>query len=356
MIIRLLPLVLLVVGIIVAVGILFSSCSKRKDGSKVVFTKPLGRTDVFRIGDEICTTPEIMIFLTTTQLEYEKVYGEQIWGTSWEGVTLESHVKDKVLEKIAQIKSIYLLAKDKGIELDEQEQKFVAAAAKDYFGQLSADQKEDLAITEETVQKLYEEYALANKAYLEITKDVNPEISDDEARIITIQHILIRTSSKDAEGNRVEFSTAQKNDAYEEATKVWELATSGKKDFEELASRYSEDPVTTYSFGKGEMDPAIEAVAFQMETDQISTVVESESGYHVIKCINTFNSEETQENKKKILEKRRGEAFGREYDEFVNELTKKLNDDAWEDVKLTRGNHLPKVDFFEVYNKFFAQN
>jgi len=351
--IRLLPFVLGIVVIIVLFGILFSACGKKKDGSKVVFTKMLGKNEIFRVGDEICTTPEMMIFMTTTQKEYEQVYGDKIWNTSLDGVTLEEYVKEKVLEKAAQIKSMYLLAKSKGITLDDQEKNFAKAAAKDYFGRMSEDQKEDLGVTEEAVQNLFEQYAMANKVYLEITGDVNPEISDDEARIITIQHVLIRTGSKDADGNWVPFQTAQKNEAYEKAVKIREEAVEGKKSFEEIASRYSEDATVTYSFGKGEMDPALELVAFQMETGEISTVVESESGYHVLKCISTFDAEETQENKKKILAQRRNEVFGKEYDEFVEELARKLNESAWEEVGLVKGSSLPAADFFEIYEKFF---
>lgn len=355
MLIRWMPILLIGIVIIIIAGILFSGCGKNKDGVGRVFTKTLGKTDIFRVGDELCTMPEIMVFLTTTQSEYEKVYGEQIWNTSLDGVTLETYVKDKVLEKAAQIKSMYLLAKSKDIQLDEQEVSFAKAAAKDYCGQIGAAQKEEFGITEELVQKLFEEYAMANKVYLAITGDVNPEISDDEARIVTIQHVLIRTSSKDADGNRVEFMTAQKDAAYEKAQKVLEEAKAGKKSFEEIASRYSEDSNLTYSFGKGEMDPAIEAVAFQLETDEISNVVESESGYHVIKCISTFDSDETQANKKKILEERRNEAFGLEYDAFVEGLTKKLNESAWEEVGLLRNGSLPMADFFDVYDKFFQK-
>lgn len=346
------PVLLVAVVFLAVMG--FAGCGKDKNGSKVVFTKSLEKDEIFRIGNEICKTPEMMVFLTTTQSEYERVYGDAIWNTSLDGVTLEDNVKVKVLEKAAQIKSMYLLAKDRGLELNEDEKKFALAAAKDYVSQLNASQKESLGITEEMVRELYEEYALANKVYLDVTADVNPEISDDEARIITVQHVLIRTSSRDAEGNRVEFLTAQKNEAYEKANQVWQEATSGQKSFEDLAARYSEDSNLTYSFGKGEMDPAFEAAAFQLETDEISTIVESESGYHVIKCVSTFNSEETQEHKKKILEERRNEAFGQEYDAFVNTLARKLNDAAWSEVELIRDGSLPMVDFFDVYDKFFV--
>ena len=63
------------------------------DGTKVVFTTGFGKNEVFRIGDESCSKAEIMIYLTTTQNQYENVYGTEIWNISLNGVTLEDNVK-----------------------------------------------------------------------------------------------------------------------------------------------------------------------------------------------------------------------------------------------------------------------
>lgn len=325
-----------------------------KEDSKVVFTTGLGKDEVFRIGDEICKKPEMMVYLTTTQNQYESVYGPEIWKTSRNGVTLEDSVKDTVLEKLAQVKSMYLLAKSKGIKLEAAEEKLVESAAKSYFGSLSDTQKQYMGVTEDTLIKLYTEYTMANKVYREIIKDVTPEISDDEARIITVQHILIRTYTRDVDGNRVDFLTADKQSAYEEACEVREQAVAGGKSFEELAARYSQDTTLTYSFGKGEMSPAFEAAAFQLATNEISAVVESESGYHVIKCISTFDQEETKANKQRLLEERRNQAFGREYETFVDALARKLNQNAWDEIGLMLDETVPPVDFFEIYERIFG--
>lgn len=324
------------------------------DGSKLVITTGLGKDEIFRIGDEICTKPEMMVYLTTTQGQYESVYGEKIWNTSRDGVTLEESVKDTVLEKVAQIKTVYLLGKSRGLELEPEEKEKAQTAAKLYMSGLGDALAENLGITESGVAELYEEYALANKAYLDIIRHVNPEISDDEARIITVQHILIRTYGRDEEGNRVDYLTAQKQEAYETACDVRRDALAGEKSFEELAARYSQDSTLTYSFGIGEMDPAFENAAFQLETDEISGVVESESGYHIIKCISPYNAEQTEENKKKLLEERRNLAFGTEYDSFVKTLARSLNQSAWDQICLVHDSDALSADFFEIYESCFS--
>ena len=112
----------------------------------------------------------------------------------------------------------------------------------------------------------------------------------------------------------------------------------------------------TYSFAKGEMDPAFEEAAFRLETGEISEVVRSESGFHIIKCLNTFDREETDANKLKMVEKRRQEAFGEEYNAFVQTLARNLNRDLWEKTELIYDPEVKTDNFFEVYEKHFYKN
>ncbi len=85
-----------------------------------------------------------------------------------------------------------------------------------------------------------------------------------------------------------------------------------------------------------------------------SDVVETEYGYHIIKCINTFDREETDANKIKIVEQRREEAFGREYDAYVSTLTRNLNEDLWNTVGFIHDDSVTTQNFFEVYSQYFG--
>ena len=333
--------------------LMFAACGSR-DGTRVVFTTGFGKDEVFRIEDESCKKDEIMVYLTTIQNQYESVYGEEIWNTALDGVTLEENVKETVLARIAQVKTMYLLAVDKGVELDAGETALVKQAAEEYYASLNDTEKELMGVTRDTVEKLYTEYALAEKVYAVLIKDINPEISDDEARTITVQHILLRTYTMDGAGRRVSFSETAKQATYKKACEIREMAVSGDYEFTELVSHYSEDSNITYSFGKGEMDESFESAAFLLETGEVSPVVESESGYHIIKCMSTFNREETDANKIKIVESRRKEAFGQEYDAFVETLAKNLNQPLWDGIELIHDENVTTDNFFAVYENYFT--
>jgi len=231
----------------------------------------------------------------------------------------------------------------------------VKKAAKEYVESLNDTEIELMDVSKETIQKLYTEYALAEKVYEQLIANINPEVSDDEARIITVQHILLKTYTTDGAGKKVPFEATARKAVYNKAVALREQVVAEGVDFAEFAAQNSEDVNVTYSFGKGEMDAAFEEAAFLLETNEISAVVESESGYHIIKCINTFDREETDANKLVIVEKRRKEAFGQEYDTFVQTLAKNLNRDLWEDVELIYDENVTTDNFFAVYETYFSK-
>lgn len=324
------------------------------DGVKVVLTTGLGKDEIFRIETSSCTLPEIMVYLTNIQNQYESAYGNEIWSIDLGGgITLEQNVKDIALAQIAQIKTMNLMALKYQVELDEEEKTKALSAAKVYYASLNETEIEEMGVDEDTITRLYSEYALAEKVYQYIIKDINPEISDDEARTITVQHILLKTYAMDGTGKKIEYTQKAKEDACNTAYEVWEKAVEGE-DFDELIRHYSEDDKSTYSFGKGEMDPAFEKAAFNLGTGEISDVVETEFGYHIIKCISTFDKEETDTNKVKIVEQRKEEVFGVEYDDFVASLTRKLNEELWESVRFIHDDEVVTSDFFDVYKEFFG--
>ncbi len=328
-------------------------CSKEpEEKTDIVLTTAFEDGELFRIESRNCYLSEADIYMKSAGGKYQEVFGEDIWRQNFGGKTLEKELKDTTLARLAQIKSMDLLAAEWNVELTEEELAKAETAAKNYYATLIGTEEEK-GVTEELLRQMYADYALADKIYEEVTLNVNPEISDDEARSITVKQILFKTSELDENGNRKEYSEHDKEDARKRAEKCLDKIKEGA-DFPSLTEKYNEDPQNTYTFGKGMMPKEFEKAAFNLDTGEISDIVETEYGYHIIRCISSFDQEETDNNKQRIVTERKKEAFNRVYDDFVPKLHSNLNEELWDsfeyDPYSEKGGN---KSFFEVYDEVF---
>ncbi len=112
--------------------------------------------------------------------------------------------------------------------------------------------------------------------------DDNP--SDFEHKeMVRASHILLRT--QDSAGK--DLTDDQKAAKRKQMEDLLKRARAGE-DFAKLAKEYSEDPGSKdkggeYTFPRGMMAPEFEAAAFSLNTNQISDIVTTQFGYHIIK-------------------------------------------------------------------------
>ncbi len=325
----------------------FSACGTDKnitdageDVTQIVLTTGFEKDEVFRIGKSSCNTAEYMVYLTNMQNHYEVVYGKEIWSVSGNGIIMEERVKENVAERIAQVKVMNLLAEEYQVVLTPEEENLILQAAKEYYSSLNQVETEALNITEEAIAQMYREYLISHKVYAYIIRDINPEISDDEARSVTVDWILFRSPEDNAE---VEIT----------AKTVLQQLQSGT-DFYEMASQYSDDPTVSHSFGKGTVDPVVESCAFNLAEGEISQVIKGADGYYIIRCVSTLDREETDVNKEKIITSRKKEAFNEVYGTFAKEQIKQMNDALWNDISMLHDEQITTNSFFDVYDKYFA--
>ena len=268
------------------------------------------------------------------QEQYEGTYGVEMWQHDFGGMTLEEYVKDMIVSQLASMKAVILLADEYEVKLDDAEKDKVEQAAKEYYEALSKEAVEYMGLERKDVEDLYETHVLSQKVYEEITKDVNTEVSDDEARIITIRQIRLETR--------------------EDAEEIQEKLAEGKE-FMTMASVYSKDSQITYTFGRGEQSAAYEEVAFDLENEEVSGILELEDGYYILKCVNNFDREATEANKVTMVEKRRDEIFGKVYEELIANTPSEFNTKLWEKVHFENWTGEMPVDFLEIYKEYFGE-
>ena len=342
-----------IISLSVLMCLLLGGCSAKEEAKTLVLTTGFSKGEVFKIEDEVCVLPEIMIYLVNNMNRYENAYGPEIWDVETGDLSMKNSVKDNALADISQIKAMKIRARENDVTLNDEELSLAREAGNEYFESLSNYEKDTLAVTEDVIVGMYEEYALANKLYSEIIKDINPEISDDEARTITVEHILIKTYTIDESGEKVEYSEEEKSMAYEKAEAVLAMARDGEHDFMDLVLEYSEGDKSEYSFCKGDTDPIFEQAAFDLGKDEISDIVTTQYGYHIIRCINTFNRDETDNKKLVIADEQREQVFGQQYDDYAATLLTYLNEELWNSVEVSYDPGITTDSFFEVYHKYF---
>lgn len=342
----------IVAAVTMMMVLLFLSGCGSENRKQVFLTTGFKSNEIFITENTPCIYPEFEVYLNDIQQKYENVYGNQIWDSSVDGVTMEDNVKDNVLAHLSQIKGMNIMASQSDIELSETDYENIDNATRDYCATMSSDADD---VTYDIIKNMYTEYTIANKLYDQMIENVNPEISDDEARTITVQHIFIKTYTTNAAGEKVDYSEGAKAIAYKKAEEILAFALDGEHEFEDLVMQYSDGAIGDYSFGKKATEPEFEAAAFNLGKDEISDIVETKYGYHIIKCISTFNREETDLNKIKLAEKMKEENFGEHFDEFAKTLTTNLNEELWNEISITPGNSINTQSFFEVYYKYFKQ-
>ncbi|MFC1688017.1 peptidylprolyl isomerase [Patescibacteria group bacterium] len=94
----------------------------------------------------------------------------------------------------------------------------------------------------------------------------------------------VRTKLQEALSSVADLNSEQRA----EAEKVLALVQAGEQTFEELAQEYSEDGSAEVGgdlgfFGSGDMVPSFEEAAFALEIGEVSGIVSSPFGFHIIK-------------------------------------------------------------------------
>ncbi len=313
-----------------AAAVFFSGCSIERDDMMVLFSP--GTQNIMQIGETKCPLSYAKVFLANYQNIYGQAYGINLWDHDSAEFDLHDYVKETAVSNLARIISMDELAAEKGITTSEAEAENAERAAAEYYDSLSGEEREWIGISEEELAALYLRYALAEKLYGSLTKNVNREISEDEARVMTIQEIYTTDGASAA---------------------AIAAALADGTDFATLAAQYTENAQVERNIRRGDLPAQVEEAAYSLDSDGISGMVETEGGWYFIKCINKNVEDLTAENKLVIEQNREKAASDDVYDEFVSNLSSFLNEDLYESIELQTDGSITTDSFFSVYEKNF---
>jgi len=251
---------------------------------------------------------EIFYMLYNLQASYE-MYGITDWDAIYtDGKTYGEFLREEVENSVLQINYLYSQAKEKGFELTDEELESIETDIASFMDYISDSVKERYGFTEDNVREVFTKSSMANKAFVAARDEIAAAQSEEvieENKFRTIQHILIATTQEttqtDESGETVEAETVDeetfKAGQRALAEEVLAKAQAGE-DFAALAEEYNDDSSSEYSLNAAGKNPSgnsfvtefVEA-ANALNDGEISGIVETEYGYHIIKCITTFDEE-----------------------------------------------------------------
>ncbi|MBR5419603.1 MAG: peptidyl-prolyl cis-trans isomerase [Lachnospiraceae bacterium] len=336
------------IAVIMLSLILLTACG----GGQIVLTTGFGEDEVFRVEDIHCSRSEVLLYMLSLRQQYEKAYGSGLWNAGEEGQELMGELKKTALARIGRVKLMNLMAELYQVSLNKEEEKKAAEAANEYYQSLSPEEIAALdGIRSGEVQRLMKEYAVARKLYRELTKDVNIEISDDEARIITLHQIALYVVHTADDGTVIEATIEELK---RRAAELKDRIDEGE-DFDSLAYGNNEAKELVISFPKGVMPAAVEEACFALAEGEVSDVVATEEGVFLFKCISTYEREQTEERKTELARERQKESFEARYEEFVKDKAYYLNETLWESIQCPETGSGEQTDFFTVYENYFPE-
>jgi foldase protein PrsA len=151
--------------------------------------------------------------------------------------------------------------------------------------------------------------------------------SFEQPEMVRASHILLMTT--DPETHKP-LSPEKKAEKRKEMEDILKQARSGA-DFGELAKKYSEDPGSKdkggeYTFPRGQMVKEFEDTAFSMKTNEISDIIETQYGYHIIKLSEKIPAKKVDFDK--VKEGIKDHLVNEELKSQLPDYTKKLVKDA----------------------------
>jgi len=213
-------------------------------------------------------------------------------GTGLKCTILEEMMFQKLLLTQAEIDSITVTDKQVDSELDRRMRYFISQVGtkeklEEYF------KKSILQIKEDMREKI-RDYLLIQNVQSKLTQDVKitpSEVSDFFKSIPPDSLPLIGSQIEVAQITKMPvISDAEVNNVKAKLTSIRDRVLKGE-DFATLANLYSEDPGSMTKggelgfVGRGELYPEFEAAAFSLKPGEISPIVKTQKGYHLIQMI-----------------------------------------------------------------------
>lgn len=300
----------------------------------------IGDTYLMTIGDGELLRSEAMLIVMDYKGQYEKYNTEFENEDFWEGMDRDGRTygdivkNDFIWEELTALTALNGMAKRDQISLTSEEEAMAEEAGQAYFDTFSEEEKAYTKADADTAASLMRKYKLAEKEIERCLDGKEPEVSDEETRVMEIQVMYLTDET-------------QANQAYERV--------SGGEDFAAVAAEMSQDTQLTYTVSRGELNQAVENAVFQLESGELSPIIKAEQDFYIVKCINDFDVSLSSENRNRILESKVYQAWEEDFRDYTSECGIRLNDWSWDHMGLTYVEGVDNDNLYSIYQEYMKE-
>ncbi len=239
------------------------------------------------------------------------------------GTTYEAYSKQSVMAGIYQTYVLKAKAEELGLALSEDELKKVDESVSQIMESMDESVKEATNITEERLKEFVTDNALAMKAYEEAIKDVDTEVSDEEAAQHIIRYVLVKDG---------EDAGAAETQAEEIKARV-EGGENSEEAMKAIAEENENFSYMTNTYGDGDIDNEVGNLGLSLKTGETGSVHQEGYGWYVVYCVTDFDRDATDREKPDIVRKRQSERFQTVYAGWVEEAPSfKVDEKVWSQI------------------------
>lgn len=300
--------------------LLLTGCQGNIDGNKEIKSYSLAQS---------------MIIVATERNRYEAAFTGEIWDVTLEnGSTFDTYLLTQVKTFLQNMKTMTLLAKDQEISLTSAEKTQIRSLAETYYEGLTEDDISYMGIRLDDVITMYQEYYLTNKVVHELTRELDLEVSDSEAKVITIQQMELTDPDT--------------------AATVLEKAMAEGADFDAIAREYTGGNARQRQLARDDEESSFEQAAFALAAGEISPVVISDGKYYILRCVSDYDEAATAERKTWLYKERKNQVFKQIYNQFQASRPLDFSDEVWDDIALNPQKLSTTTNFFDLYQEEFG--
>ena len=268
--------------------------------------------------------------------QFASVFGTGMWGQDMfnDGTDMQTSVKKNVAETV---ELFYLLEKhmaDYKVEITDEELAAMDEAAKKFMEDNSKQAIRQIGATEEYVKEMLRLNTIQAKMRVEMDKEVDTKVSDEEAAQKAISYVNVSTASTtDENGETKEYTEDEKKELEQQ---MKDFQKSAEDDFT-AAAENAGYTVSNYYYGEKDesytLDDAVIEAANKLKEGEVSKVISTDSSLYVVRMDSTFDEEKTEEKKETIVQQRKDDHYTEVCDGYKEGVAYELNEDEWAKVK-----------------------